>query len=114
MRFPIDTGRLRFRVAAPAEPVLVYDEGTPREALAPRTDENGDALWRVALLVDGVGSRGRVWVTVPGNPMVAAGERVTVAGLTGHTWHAARRSGMSLRARAITKSADRSAPESGR
>ena len=113
MRFPIDTGRLRFRVAAPAEPVLVYDKATPREALAPRTDENGDALWRVSLLVDGVGSRGRVWVTVPGDPMVAAGDRVTVDGLTAHTWQAGQRSGVSLRARAITRSADRSARGSG-
>jgi hypothetical protein len=71
-------------------------------------------LWRVPLVVHGDSSRGRLWVTVPGDPMVAAGERVTVHGLTAHTWRAGRRSGVSLRARAITRSADRSATPSGR
>ena len=113
MRFPIDTGRLRFRVAAPAEPLRVYEEGRPREAGAPRTDEHGDVLWRVALVVSGDGDRGRMRVTVPGDPMVAAGDRVTVDGLTAHTWQAGRESGVSLRARAITRSADRSARGSG-
>jgi hypothetical protein len=113
MRFPIDTGQLRFRVAAPAEPLRVYEKGGPRDAWAPRIDETGVLLWRVALLVDGNGSRGRIRVTVPGEPMVAAGDPVTVDGLTAHAWQAGRRAGVSLRARAITRSADRSAPGSG-
>ena len=71
--------RLRFRVAAPAEPLHVYEEGRPREASSPRTDGAGEALWRVTLVAIGDGSRGRIRVTVPGDPMVAAGDRVTVA-----------------------------------
>jgi hypothetical protein len=100
-------------VAAPAEPLRVYEQDRPREARAPRTDEDGDVLWRVALVVNGAGSRGRMRVTVPGDPMVAAGERVSVHGLTAHTWKSGRRSGVSLRARAITRSADRPASGSG-
>jgi hypothetical protein len=109
MRFPIDTGRLRFRVALPPESLRVSEAGRPRGAWAPRTDENGDVLWRVALVVYGDGSRGRIRVTVPGKPMVAAGDHVTVDALTAHAWQAGGRSGVSLRARAITRSADRSA-----
>ena len=73
MPFPIDLGRLRFHVAAPAEPLHVYEEGRRREASSPRTDGAGEALWRVTLVAISDGSRGRIHVTVPGDPMLAAG-----------------------------------------
>src|SRR4051812_49523963 len=46
VRLPIDTSRLKFLVVAPAEPLRQYEEGKPREAWAPRTDVNGEVLWR--------------------------------------------------------------------
>ena len=39
MRLPIDTSRLKFLVVAAAEPLRQYEEGKPREAWAPRTDD---------------------------------------------------------------------------
>ena len=55
MRLPIDTSRLKFLVVAPAEPLRQYEEGKPREAWAPRTDANGEVLWRVQLVALGDG-----------------------------------------------------------
>jgi hypothetical protein len=53
MRLPIDTSRLQFLVVAGAEPLKQYEEGKPREAWAPRTDVNGEVLWRVQLVALG-------------------------------------------------------------
>ena len=39
MRFPIDTGRLQFLVVAGAEPLKKFEDGKPREAWAPRVDD---------------------------------------------------------------------------
>ena len=67
MRLPIDTSRLQFLVVAPAEPLRQFEEGKPREAWAPRTDVNGEVLWRVQRGVDGaaVGDGGAVGDGVP-------------------------------------------------
>ena len=46
---------LRFLVVAPAEPLRQYEEGKPREAWAPRTDVNGEVLWRLQLVAFGEG-----------------------------------------------------------
>ena len=53
MRFPIDTTRLKFLVVADAEPLRQFEEGKPRESWAPRTDTNGEVLWRVQLVALG-------------------------------------------------------------
>ena len=55
MRLPIDTSRLKFLVVAAAEPLRLFEEGKPREAWAPRTDANGEVLWRVQLVALGEG-----------------------------------------------------------
>ena len=55
MRLPIDTSRLQFLVVAGAEPLKQFEEGKPREAWAPRVDENGEMLWRVQLVALGDG-----------------------------------------------------------
>jgi hypothetical protein len=39
---------------AGAEPLKQYEQGKPRENWAPRTDENGEVLWRVLLAEDGL------------------------------------------------------------
>ena len=37
-------------MVAEAEPLKKFEDGKPREAWAPRTDENGELLWRVQLV----------------------------------------------------------------
>src|SRR6266536_2159492 len=66
MRLPIDTSRLKFLVVAPAEPLRQFEEGKPREAWAPRTDANGEVLWRVQLVALGDGEAEIIRVAVPG------------------------------------------------
>src|SRR3954449_2771913 len=78
MRLPIDTSRLKFLVVAPAEPLRQYEEGKPREAWAPRTDVNGEVLWRVQLVALGDGEAEIIRVAVPGDPKVGQGEMVSV------------------------------------
>jgi hypothetical protein len=83
MRLPIDTSRLKFLVVSDAEPLRQYEEGKPREAWAPRTDVNGEQLWRVQLVALGDGEAEIIRVAVAGDPKVAQGEMVAVDGLTG-------------------------------
>ena len=83
MRLPIDTSRLKFLVVADAEPLRQYEEGKPREAWAPRTDVNGEVLWRVQLVALGDGEAEIIRVAVPGDPKVGQGEMVAVDGLDG-------------------------------
>src|SRR6188472_1396443 len=73
MRLPIDTSRLKFLVVAEAEPLRQYEEGKPREAWAPRTDLNGEVLWRVQLVALGDGEAEIIRVAVPGDPKVGPG-----------------------------------------
>src|SRR3954465_13600689 len=82
MRLPIDTSRLKFLVVAPAEPLRQYEEGKPREAWAPRTDVNGEVLWRVQLVALGDGEAEIIRVAVVGDPKRGQGEMVTVDALT--------------------------------
>jgi hypothetical protein len=93
MRLPIDTSRLQFLVVAPAEPLKQYEEGKPREAWAPRTDANGEILWRAQLVALGDGEAEIIRVAVPGNPNVSQGEMVRVDGLTAQAWEMEGRSG---------------------
>src|SRR3954449_3451399 len=102
MRLPIDTSRLKFLVVAPAEPLKQYEEGKPREAWAPRTDVNGEVLWRLQLGALGDGGGEIIRVAVPGDPNVGQGEMVRVGGLTAQAWELDGRSGMAFRAHAIT------------
>ena len=101
MRLPIDTRRLQFLVAAPAEPLRQWEEGKPREAWAPRTDRNGELLWRVQLVALGEGGADILRVSVPGEPSVTQGEMVRIDGLTAQPWEMEGRSGVSFRCLAI-------------
>src|SRR5688500_6589138 len=101
MRLPIDTSRLKFLVVAPAEPLRQYEEGKPREAWAPRTDVNGEVLWRAQLVALGDGEAEIIRVAVPGDPNVSQGEMVRVEGMTAQAWEMEGRSGMAFRAQAI-------------
>jgi hypothetical protein len=108
MRLPIDTSRLKFLVVAPAEPLRQYEEGKPREAWAPRTDVNGEVLWRVQLVALGDGEAEIIRVAVPGDPKVSQGEMVAVDALTAQAWEMEGRSGMASRCQAIQPAAGRS------
>jgi hypothetical protein len=101
MRLPIDAGRLRFLVVGEAEPVRKFEEGKPREAWAPRVDDNGELLWRVQLVAFGDGGADILRVIVSGDPGVKEGELVRVDGMTAQAWEMDGRSGMSFRATAI-------------
>jgi len=107
MRLPIDTSRLQFLVVAPAEPLRQYEEGRPRGAWAPRTDVNGEVLWRVQLVALGDGEAEIIRVAVPGDPQVGQGEMVQVAGLTAQAWEMDGRSGMAFRAQLIRSASSR-------
>jgi hypothetical protein len=108
MRLPIDTSRLKFLVVAPAEPLRQYEEGKPREAWAPRTDVNGEVLWRVQLVALGDGEAEIIRVAVAGDPKVSQGEMVAVDGLTAQAWELDGRSGMAFRAQGVHSPAARS------
>jgi len=107
VRLPIDTSRLKFLVVAPGEPLRQYEEGKPREAWAPRTDVNGEVLWRVQLVALGDGEAEIIRVAVPGDPHVAQGEMVVLDGLTAQAWEMDGRSGTAFRAQAIKSSSSR-------
>jgi hypothetical protein len=101
MRFPIDTSRLKFLVVAAAEELRQFEEGKPRDAWAPRTDINGDVLWRVQVVALGDGDAEIIRVTVPGDPKVGQGEMVRVQDMTVQGWEMDGRSGMTYRAATI-------------
>jgi hypothetical protein len=108
VRLRIDTSRLKFLVVAPAEPLRQYEEGKPREAWAPRTDGNGEVLWRAQLVALGDGEAEIIRVAVAGDPKVGQGEMVAVDALTAQAWEMDGRSGMAFRAQAIRSAAGRS------
>jgi hypothetical protein len=112
VRLPIDTSRLKFLVVAPAEQLKQYEEGKPREAWAPRTDVNGEVLWRTQLVALGDGEAEIIRVAVPGDPKVGQGEMVAVDGLTAQPWEMDGRSGMAFRCVTIRSAAGRSSSSS--
>src|SRR5450755_2686160 len=101
MRLPIDTSRLQFLVVAPAEQLRKFEEGKPREAWAPRTDVNGEILWRVQLVALGDGEADIIRVSVVGDPKLTQGEMVRVEAMTAQAWEMDGRSGMAFRAGVI-------------
>jgi hypothetical protein len=111
VRLPIDTSRLQFLVAVPAEQLFQYEEGKPRQAWAPRTDANGEILWRVQLVALGDGEADIIRVSLPGDPKLSQGELVRVEGMTAQAWEMDGKSGMAFRANAIRAANARSAGE---
>jgi hypothetical protein len=100
-RLAIDTSGLKFLAVSAAEPLKKFEDGKPREAWAPRIDENGEVLWRLEVVMFGDGEADVVRLTVPGDPGVGEGEMVRVEGLTAQAWEMDGRNGMSFRATAI-------------
>jgi hypothetical protein len=114
MRLPIDTSRLKFLVVAPAEPLRQWEEGKPREAWAPRTNREGEVLWRVQLVALGDGEAQIIRVAVPGDPRVAQGEMVKVEGLTAQPYDFDGKSGVAFRCLAVGSASGRSSGSSER
>jgi hypothetical protein len=107
MRLPIDTSRLQFLVVSEAERLLKFDADKPRDAWAPRVDENGEVLNRVQVVALGDGEAEIIRVTVAGDPGVKQGEMVRVEGMTAQAWEMDGRNGMAFRATAIRSVAAR-------
>lgn len=84
-----------------AEPQRRYEEGKRFEEMAPKTDANGEILWRVRLVVMGGGQAEVVFVSVPGDPGIKQGELVRVEGLTAQAWEMGERYGITFRAVSI-------------
>src|SRR4051794_14234569 len=101
MRLPIDAGRLQFIVVGEPEPVRKFEQDKPREAWAPRVDDNGELLWRVQLVAFGDGGAGIWRVVGAGGPGGKGGGLVRVGGVTAQAWEMEGRTGMSYRATAI-------------
>src|SRR3954464_732822 len=108
MRLPIDTSRLKFLVVAPAEVLRQFEEGKPREAWAPRTDRNGEVLWRVQLVALGDGDAEVIRVSIVGDPGVGQGEMVAVDGLTAQAYDFEGKTGVAFRCQAIRPAGARS------
>src|ERR1700742_3345679 len=101
MRLPIDTSRLQFLVVSEAEQLRKSEEARPRDAWAPRVDDNGEILWRVQVVALGDGEAEIIRVVVPGDPGVGQGEMVRVDGMTAQAWEMEGRNGMAFRAVSI-------------
>jgi hypothetical protein len=96
MRLPIDTQTVKFAAAGPAEPVLDY------ETRAPKTDENGTALFNVPLFAAGSGVKDSITVKVSGEPKgLSEFTPVKVTNLTATTWEVGTNHGVSFRAERI-------------
>jgi hypothetical protein len=101
MPLPLDLGGYQCLVVTEAEPQRRYEEGKRFEEMAPKTDANGEVLWRLRLVVMGGGQAEVVFVSVPGDPNVKQGELVRVEGLTAQAWEMGDRYGITFRAAAI-------------
>jgi hypothetical protein len=96
MRLPIDTQTVKFAAAGPAEPVLDY------ETRAPKTDENGTALFNVPLFAAGSGVKDSITVKVSGEPKgLSEFTPVKVTNLIATTWEVGTNHGVSFRAERI-------------
>jgi hypothetical protein len=98
MRLPIDTHGLRFLAVAPASRQTEFEEGKRPEDRKPRTNEHGEVLFSVQLVVMGGGEAEVIRVTHVGDPKVQEGQALDVAGLTARAWEMGERSGVSFRA----------------
>ncbi len=96
MRLPIDTSAIGFVTAGAPEPDIDYDTKNPK------TDESGQALYRVHLFALGAGGRDVITVKVAGEPKgLSEFTPVRVSDLMATTWQMGERSGVSFRASRI-------------
>src|SRR5664279_3621814 len=93
MRLPIDTSGMTFLCAVAASPVLDFESRRQRADV-----DTGEALYALQLLALTGDAAEVVKITVAGEPKVAPGQPVKVAGLTANYWAMGDRSGLSFRA----------------
>jgi len=92
MRLPIDITRLSFICAGEPEPVVDF------ESRRPKTDENGQPLYQVALVAMTDGVAEVITVKVPGAPQgLVKGAPVRLSGLTALAWAMRDRNGVAYR-----------------
>ncbi|ASQ84641.1 hypothetical protein CE197_02475 [Mycobacterium intracellulare subsp. chimaera] len=97
MKLRIDTTGVTFLCTRIPEQRINFDTGAPRVDKA-----TGQALWQVQLIaLDATGGE-VLAVTVVGEPKVAVGQPVAVAGLVALPWSQDGRSGIAYRAETIT------------
>lgn len=101
MRFPLDVPQLTCQVVSEAEPERQYDRDKPVQERAPKTDQNGELLWRVRLVVQSESDAEVIFVSVPGDPNVKRGELVRVEGFTIGAWERNGGYGVTFRGTAI-------------
>jgi hypothetical protein len=101
MRLPIHAQGLQFTAVAPAEQLRRYEKDKAWEQREPRTNEHGEVLYSVQLVVMGNNEAQVIRVTIAGDPKVNAKQPVQVEGLSALPWEMEGRSGVSFRAEKI-------------
>jgi hypothetical protein len=95
MRLPIDTSGLTFMAAAAARPVTDF------ETRQQKSDENGELLFNLqVVLLDADGAQ-VIAVKVPGDPGVGQGAMLQVEGLVAMPWTMNDKSGVAFRANRV-------------
>lgn len=95
MHLSIDTSAMKFLCAAEPEPVLDFETKTPK------TDEHGQPLTSVRLVVISQSGADVITVKLPGTPTVSVGEQVSVSALVAIPWTMGDRNGIAFRATKI-------------
>jgi hypothetical protein len=113
MRLPIHAQGLRFTAVAPAEQLRRYEKDKPWEEREPRTNEHGEVLYTVQLVVMGNNEAQVIRVTIAGDPKVSAEQSVQVEGLSALAWEMEGRSGVSFRAEKIVPQGGPAKPAQG-
>ena len=96
MRLPIYTAAIKFAAAGPAEPVLDF------ATKAPKTDENGVALFQVPVFAAGSGIKDSITVKVAGEIKgLSEFTLVKITNLIAQTWEVGDNHGVSFRAERV-------------
>lgn len=101
LTFYADTSRQQIQVLSEPEVDRQFEKGKKREESAPKTDANGEVMWRVRVAVVSESDADVLFISVPGNPGVKQGELVRVEGLTVRPWEMEDRYGLTIRAASI-------------
>lgn len=101
MLLPIDTSRLQFLVAAPAERIGLAGQGGQQHARGSGTNATQETVWRVALVALHDREAQVIRVALPDDPKVQRGEMATVEGLGASVGRTSSRSGARFYATAI-------------
>jgi hypothetical protein len=96
MKLRIDTSGTTFVCTRAPEPRTAFDSGQPKIDHA-----TGLPLWQAQLMALDSSGGEVIAITVAGDPKIAVGQPVDVAGLVALPWSQAGRSGVAFRAEAV-------------